>query len=359
MILKKYILKHFFKYIVTINIAITFLFNFIEFFEKIVRVKHATLNMVLHFIALNIPSSFLDNMNLSIWLSSCLLLKEFAEQNEWETFKILNVNYIRLSKLFLFVGIITSIITFTIKENITLRLFNQAEKYKFEKLKQISRQKIHNKWLELKTQKNTFRIFSFFQLLDLKKNIGENLILIDINQNFELKKIINSQSFKINTKDKILILEKAIILDPKTNKQKIIINKTFKFPSFFSQLQLNDFIPPLYLLTKNIIYEKRILPKNIWYDLIIQLFKRLFFYLQIIIYPILTLFLFFIFEDRNKYKWLSIFLPYPIMILIDLIVNFLSNQNFNPIFILFPYIALLLFIFFYQKNLQKTLIKIK
>ncbi|MBD3273427.1 LptF/LptG family permease, partial [Candidatus Dependentiae bacterium] len=163
MVLKKYIIKRFFKYLFIINISLTLLFNFIEFFEKIVRVKHATISMILKFIALNIPSSFFETLSISCWLATCLLIKEFAEQNEWDTFKILNINYNKLFKLFLFAGIITAIFAFIGREQLTLKLQNKSEKFKFEKLKQNSYQKIYNKWLEIKSKnKKYFKTFSFF-----------------------------------------------------------------------------------------------------------------------------------------------------------------------------------------------------
>ena len=356
MVLKKYFLKRFFKYLFIINISLTLLFNFIEFFEKIVRVKHATLSMVLHFITLNMPSSFFLNLNVSCWLATCLLIKEFAEQNEWETFKILNINYYKLFKLFLFAGLITASFTFVGKEKLTLSLQNKSEKFKFEKLKQTSYQKIHNKWLELKSKDSEFfKTFSFFQFLDLKENKGSSLILININNNFEVENITSADTFKISPFEKEIIMKKAVQINTQANTQDVEMNKTLYLPSFFSQLQLSNFIPPLSLLFKNIIFEKRILPKNVWYDFISELLKRLFFYLQIILYPVLTLCFFLLFENHKKYKWVSIFLPYPIMILSDLIVDFFANQNFIPIFLFLPYLLIILFIFFYKKSLQKAL----
>lgn len=363
MVLKKYLLKRFFKYLFIINISLTLLFNFIEFFEKIVRVKHATLGMVLHFITLNIPPSFFQTLNVSCWLSTCLLIKEFSEQNEWETFKILNINYQKLFKLFLLAGLITAAFTFIGKENLTLALQNKSEKFKFEKLKQTSYQKIYNKWLELKSENNKYyKTFCFFQSLDLKENKGSNLIFININKNseetfnvFEIEKITNSDNFIIFPFEKKIIMEKAIEVSTKTNTQQIKRNKTLYQPSFFSQLQLSNFTPKLSILFKNIIRNKIFLPKNVLYDFISKLLKRLFFYLQIILYPILTLCFFLLFEERKKYKWISIFLPYPIMILANLIVDFFVNKNFLPIFLFLPYILIILFIFVYKKSLQKTI----
>jgi lipopolysaccharide export LptBFGC system permease protein LptF len=353
MVLKKYILKRFFKYIFTINISITFLFNFIEFFEKIVRVKHATLGTVFHFISLNLPPSFFENLNISCWLATCLILKEFIEQNEWETFKILNVNYKKLFKLFLFAGTITATITFIGKETITLPLLNKSEKYKFEKLKQISTQKIHNKWLELKnSKKESFKKFSFFQYLNLKTLIGNSLILIDINKNFEMEKIISTPEFKVNLQTKEILLNKATKIEIKENSQSIKHNYKLYLPSFFSQLQLSNYIPKLNHLLKNIIFDKLFLPQNVWLDLIAEMLKRLLFYLQILLYPILTLIFFLIFEDNKKYKWISIFLPYPIMRLSALISNFFANNNFNPIFMLLPYILIILFIIYYVAGIN-------
>jgi len=185
MVLALYFFKRFFKYFLVINIALTLLFNFIEFFEKIVRVKHATITTILHFIALNFVPSFFETFAISCWLATCLLIKEFSQHNEWESFQILNINHKKLFNLFFMAGAILTVCSFIGKEKISLDLLNKSEKFKLEKLKQTSNQKITTKWLKLSDE-----IICYFGFLDLEANQGNDLILLYMSPDFEIEKTI-------------------------------------------------------------------------------------------------------------------------------------------------------------------------
>ena len=204
MVLAKYFLKRFFKYLFLINISLTLLFNFIEFFEKIVRVKHATIIMILKFIAMYIPPSFFDTLPLSCWLATCLLIKEFVQQDEWQLLKILNVKIKHIFNLFILAGIISAVFSFVGKEILTLELLNKAEQFRIEKFKQRSTQKIINKWITLSSQ----NIFCHFGYLDLDLDTGEDITFLYMSPEFKINKIVNSKQFKINPKSQNIILLK-------------------------------------------------------------------------------------------------------------------------------------------------------
>ena len=125
------------------------------------------------------------------------MLKELSQQNELETFKILNVNNIKILNFFLGAGIFLTIFSFIAKEQFIIKLENKSEKFKLEQLKQNSQQKIINKWmiLELSDKSeeknlNKKNLFCYFDFLDLKTEVGSNIILIYLTANFEIKKII-------------------------------------------------------------------------------------------------------------------------------------------------------------------------
>ena len=81
MILAKYLLKRFFKYLILINSILVILFNAIDFFEKFIRIKDAVITDIFHTILLNIIPSFFDTLPLSCWLATALLIKELHQQN--------------------------------------------------------------------------------------------------------------------------------------------------------------------------------------------------------------------------------------------------------------------------------------
>ena len=344
MILVSYFLKRYFKYFFIINSAFTLLFNFIEFFEKIVRLKNSSTGTILHFIGLNILPSFFENFALSSWITTCLLLKEFNQQNEIETFQILNINSKHLFKLFFIAGIITSIISFCGKEFLVLNLLNKSEQFKFEKLKQASKNKIFNKWLTISQtdQKNSPDIFCYFSYLDLEKNEGKDLLLIYLDSKFKIEKSITCNNFSINFKEKRILAPTSVMFD--INQNINIPNKSFDqiFPTFFSQLELNSKIPSLKLLAINLISFRNILPDNIYKELLQQFLKRILSHSLVIIYPLLTFCLFFIIPNPPVIKWILIMLPYPLITFLTAWLTILS------------YFLLILAIIICKKRLEKT-----
>ncbi len=371
MVLINYLLKRFTKYLFLLNISFTLLFNFIEFFEKTMRVKHATVKTILHFIALNIPPSFFQTLPISCWLATCLLLKELAQHDELQTFKILNINNTKIMHFFLGAGIFLAIFSFIAKEQIVIKLENKSEKFKLEQLKQNSQQKIINKWIVIslsekaEDENSTNRdstnqdsvnknLFCYFDFLDLKTETGSNIILIYLTSNFEIEKIITSDSFSSDSKNQILKLIHPKTLYSDSNTETNNKDKSIKIESFFSQIQLENGIPSISLLAKSLITSKNVIPKDIWNELFYQLIKRILFHLQNLIYPILTFYLFILFPHHLYYKWILIFMPYPIMIIINLLSDSLIPKHLNPLFAFLPYLLIIFLILIHQKKLEKS-----
>ena len=349
MVLVKYFFNRFFKYFFIINISLTLLLNFIEFFEKIIRIQHTTNLTILNFILLNLFPSFFETLPLSCWLATCLFLKELAQQNEWETLQILNVNYKKLFNLFFIAGAISATFSFIGKEKLALELANKSEKFKLENLKQNSQQKIINKWFTLSKD----NLFCHVNVLDLKSNIGTNLTLIYMTPNFELQKVITAPIFNIDNSTKNIILPTSTITKPLKNKVKKTTNQIIKISGLFSQLQLEKGIPSLIAIIKNLNSSKNVIPPQIWNDIFYQLLKRIIFHIQIILYPLLTFSLFLLFFFHPTYKWIFILLPYPLITLIDTTTEFFIKKGVSAFIAVFIYLLLILTIFIMQKKLAK------
>ena len=340
--------------------TLTFLFNFIEFFEKIVRVKHATMAMILHFIALQTIPSFFETFVISSWLATCLLIKEFAQHNEWEAFQILNINHKKIFNLFFMAGAILAACSFIGREKIALDLLNKSEKFKLEKLKQTSQQKIATKWLQLSEfnsenpTSKTSEIICYFDFLDLEINQGSNLLLLYMSSDFEIEKTLICPTFQIQPKTNSIFISNSTIITTNNNKQIDVKNNLLDLPSFFSQLQLNIQIPSIYQIVLTLISGKKTLPKEIWNDLLAKLLSRIFIHFQLIIYPLLTLCLFLLFPYHPKYKWFLIFVPYPLIITLTTLVNSLVQKGFSPWTTIIPYLFLFTTILLCKKRLEKT-----
>ena len=348
MILLKYFLKRFFKYLFLINSLLVLLFNSIDFFEKFIRIKDVQTIDILKTIILSLLPSFFEYLPLSCWLATILLIRELNQQHEWNIFPILNIKTQKILNLFFAATVFLTVFSFLGNEQIAHPLLHKAERFKQEKLKKKNNQKVVNKWFALNN--NTF---CYFNILDLKLKQGTGLIILYLDSNFSTEKIISSQNFKINKSDKNLVLKKSNIITHKNNEQIVIENQKIYLPSFFTQIKIFNEQNSLKQVSKTLIYSRNIIPDKSWNELFHNFLKRILFYLQLILYPLLTLCLFFIPFRINRYKWLLILLPYPTLTLLIAVSDFIIQNGFSVWFSISPYLILLITIIFLWKNIIK------
>lgn len=348
MILARYFFKRFFTNVFFINISFTLLFNLIEFFEKMVRVKDAPTSAILYFIGLNLIPSFFENLPVSSWLGSCMTLAQMEQQNEWEILKLLNIKTKKILFFVLISGITLVAFNFFGKEFLTNKLAISAEKFKHEKFKQDRQKKLFNQWFALNE-----KTFSHFKYLDLHKNKGDGLSLIEISPKFKIQKITSAKKFSIDHNDKNIVIPDGITLFTKTQEQKTLVNKNIKLPSFFTQLKMQGETPSLNQMFHVVIFDKKVLPNHVYHQLLYLFLSRILIHLLLIIYPLLTFLLFFLFPYHRFYRWILIFLPYPLAIFLftstDSLIRFLQYGTLATI----PYITLFLAIFFVYNSIRK------
>lgn len=337
MALVRYFFKRFFLHVFFINFALTLTFNFIEFFEKMVHVKHATTETILYFILLNLIPSFLENLPVGTWIASCVMLKELHQQNELETLQLLNISFNKIFNLFLVSGMILAIFNFIGKEFITHNIYKKTEIFKQEKFKQSSNKKLFNQWFKLNN-----KTFCHFDYLDLNQNQGEGFILAYLTSNFALKKAITSQNFYIDKQTKEIIIPKGTMIITNNQEQHYLQNKRIFHPAFFIQLHINannlTFIQMFYLL----LFDNKTLPSNVYSQFFYIFLNRILSIFLLIFYPILTFALFSLISQPYYYKWILIILPYPFATLLFTVTDFLM-QTFQIAYIaIIPYAILLL-----------------
>src|SRR3972149_4709923 len=100
MVFTSYFLRRFIGFFFALTLLLAVIFNLIEFFEKLVRVKHTDIGSIIHFIGLNFLPSFSDLMPIGVWLATCIMIWEFHQNHEWETLFLLNIGYNALLRLF-------------------------------------------------------------------------------------------------------------------------------------------------------------------------------------------------------------------------------------------------------------------
>lgn len=346
MVLVRYFLKRFFKYVFVIGFFLAFLINFIEFFEKIVHAKDAGLSTILMFVSLNFVPSFFDLLGVSCWLATCLLIKEFHQQNEWEAFSLLNISYNKIIKLFISASFLLMVFSFTLKETLVENLTSYSEQYKMEKFKQKSVQKVLGRWLMLNQES-----IAYFGVLDLSTNSGSDLLMLYLNPDFTIKKVLNSKEFYIIPEKQELCITSGLEFDIENNAPEAIHDLNLTVPTLFSQIKVNLDIPTISNISQNLL-NKNILPVSVQNELIYAIITRLVSYLKLMFYPILTFMLYVLFSNFIILKWVAILMPYVLFTFISLVTDYLFSTGINPLMFLFIYLFIVLFMLYVHRRIM-------
>jgi lipopolysaccharide export LptBFGC system permease protein LptF len=344
---QRYFFTRFIKYLLSVNLLLVFLFNFIEFFEKLLRSKHSSIHDILWFFVLNLIPSFFEQLPTSCWLATCLLLREFYLQQEFDTLLLLGVNLRTLFRLFAFIGVCLALTSFAINDFFITKLTLKAEQYKMEHFKQISTQKIINKWIILEQNK-----FCYFSVLDINKHSGKDFMFVFITPQFILQKIMSASLFTTDEQNQTIKLQEGTIIDIEHNLQKKALSYTIKSPSFFSQVKINGESSSVINCLKNLFFYHSLMPITIKNDILGLLFKRIIVYLSLIIYPIFTFGLFGLMWRRSTYRWLIVFFPYPFLTIFALFIETLLNSGCNAFLANTPYLVLFISIYILFRKLQ-------
>jgi len=324
MILEKYFLNRFLRYFVLMDLLLGFLFNFIEFFEKLTHVKSAQVQTILHFVSLNLIPSFFDLMPISAWLAAILIIRELSQQNEFEIMQILSIGHKKLFKLFAISGLCAAMICFAGRETFVSTLAAKSEKFKTEKLKNQPNQILLNKWIPIGD--NTF---CFLGSLNLETNIGKNFLILQMSPFFDIKKTIAADAFCLNPKVQYIEMESGSICEIESNKQTVFKKYSLQMPSFFGNLRFIEEKNNLLSISRELIFFKNIVSEDTYNELLYKFLKHLFVYLEIILYPLLVLGLFVTFLKRSYFCWLSVFMPYPLIILASTISDKLVQHGLS------------------------------
>ena len=335
MVLARYLLTRFFLYLFSLTTGLTLLFNLIEFFEKMVRATQATTSDILYFVSLNALPSFFDNIPIAAWLAMCMLLREMHQQHEWETLALLNVSLRSLLKIFVFAGSFLVLFSFVGKEHLASSFAHKAELFKQEQFKQQSNKKLFNQWFSLDE-----RSFCHFPYLDLETGTGSNFEFFELSDQFTLEKIISAPAFSIDTKTKRILLIDGVSVQAKEKTHETFEKKEILLPTFLTQLALQSRTPKPKQIFHLLVLDKKLLPTHVHNNLLYDFLSRILAHLMLLIYPVLTILLFFIAPYGNHYRWILILLPYPITIFLITTADSLMQTFQNGWLALLPYLTL-------------------
>jgi lipopolysaccharide export LptBFGC system permease protein LptF len=337
MIFRRYFLKWFFLYTVSIAFVLGFLLNVIEFFEKLMRTSGISLCTILTFLGLRLLPSFFETLPVGSWLALCLMIKDFITEHEWHTMQMLGISHKILIRIVIIAGLTLTAVTLVTKELLITPLSFKAEQFKTEKLKNLQLDFIANKWLQLNNN-----IMCHIGSLDIAQKRGLNITVIYLSEDFSIEKTITANEFTLIPESQSLCMQQAHLNDALANQLHVIDNQELKVPQLFSFLEMEQKSPSIINLSASLMSTKKIIPKALFNKALFQLFKKFIFYLQLLCYPLLTLILFLLLEKHAIYRLVGLFLPYPIILFSDTFFDFFVSKGAAASMIFIPYAILLL-----------------
>ena len=333
MILTKYLARKFFTYLVTASTSIALLYNLIEFFEKLMRAHHATLSEISVFILLNLLPSFFELLPVSIWLATCLLIRELYLAGGWENLSLLSVRPHEILRHAFIGGAVLCTLSLVGKEWAINQVTKKVTHYKMKRLKSAQHQKIYNRWFCLDQQR-----FINIDYLDLTMGSGEGLLLLELDEQFLLKKRIWIPHFELTSSTNTIqsIKTNASVLEGifNTTHKKLILH----LPELVANLRLNAHTPTLTRLASTLFSARRLLSPQTLHRELCSFFMRILTHLQPLIYTVLPLGLFLLFPPSSLLLWAGILAIYPLFLIVTTISHFLSQHYFPAWIVTIPYL---------------------
>jgi len=339
MIIFWYLSRRFISYFLAISCFLAFLFNFVEFFEKMMRVKHTNVLTILQFLGLNFLPATIQLMPMGLWLATCMLLKEIFSRNEWETLQLLAFVPKRFFTFALLMGLTACATVLLVRETFVDRLTVQSERFRQEKFKQAVCSKLVSRWTTLGHDQ-----FGYFSVLDLEKNEGIDLLVVTMSQASKLKNVLMAPLFTIDPGNDNIFVFDAKVVEMDDMEELVHPKLMLHSPSFFSQLRTNFEVPTLTNLVKKIVVHGSMLPIGVYHELLTDFFIRLGYFLQLLLYPLFTFCLFVCVYHTKYLRWALALLPYPLFVCLGGLMDGIAHVGMNPALTLLPYLGAVLFI---------------
>lgn len=339
MILFRYVIGRYIRYFIVINTVLTLLFNLVDFFEKVTRLHHASLGMLAHFFALTFLPSFFDSFPLSGWLATCMLIKEFDQQREWETLQLMTIGYRQIMKPLCAVALVLTITCIVGKEGATLALAQQAESFKREHIKQQKEEILCNCWMQLGNHH-----YCHIGLYDKKEERGKDIVLFEANDQFIVSSIIFAPTFATHPHNQTITFESGIMLNQHNEQLKNYPALTLDLPAFFTHCALTSQILSCAQLTTTLLFMNRYLSLSSLHSLSHTLAKRLAFYADTLFFPLITYALFYT-ACLVHYQSLAVIIAvYPVFLVSTTLINWLIDKGLPAWLLAAQYLLMLLFL---------------
>lgn len=227
-ILQKYILKEFFKVFFPISCFLIAVFALSEFFWRLPDfISHKPpVSLILYYLSLHVPLWFVQTLPVVIMLSCLLTITHLQYTNELISIQTLGINIKIFFLSFIFLGLIFSLISFYVYDNIATKFFNKAQNIFETQIKKIPKiGHLLNKLFYYDLNRNTFILIEEY---NTNNKYLKNVLIEQYKNDFLEQQIFASGGYK--EKDNIVVND-CMICEYKDNKyKKQYVIKTFKYP---------------------------------------------------------------------------------------------------------------------------------
>ncbi len=298
-----------------LTLLLGLLFSFIEFFEKLARVKQTTVQAILHFLGLNLAPTLVGLLPVGLWLATLVLLRELSTGSSWDFYRMLGFVPRRLARILCVIAGVSMVIVLVVRECVVLPLGVRAERFKQEQFKRVSAtQQLLNRWFELAPGS-----YCFVGDYDLQVGQGHEFLLVRMSRDYELQDVMRAGRFTlVNSGGLVILHDQVISLGGNCVEKQLHV----ELPALQTQLRLQHEMQNIFQVVKNIAFRQYLSTGSIM--LLYRLFlQALLFYLGFFLYPLMTL-LFFMWGSRGRFTWLrwvGALAPYPLLVGIGILIG--------------------------------------
>lgn len=332
-LLARYFFSRCIRYFLLVSSGLTLLFCSIEFFEKMARMPHLSFSNLLYFVCMNCLPTYIASLPVSVWLSSCLLIRDMYLHDEWITIKILGIPERRL---FGYVFVAGSLLTFFVccMHFIGLdRFIHNVESLKYELFKQQPKRYLAHVWLMF-DEKHV----CYVDQADLENKTVRGLELYRLDDAGNVAEIITFPMALLDFEKGTLFARQTDVLDVALKHSVKQEGITLPLPALCTLLYRKAY-PLTFLDQTRLLFFSSQPEDSFWlHGILVEWLRRIAWYAQLIVLPLLT-FLLFSLPLSLRWRWGLIMLPYACMVVADNMALWLINHGWLPQSILIPSIV--------------------
>jgi len=336
MTLRNFLTRRFFLFLAVITLFLASLFTIVEFFEKFLRVSHASASSIVYFSCLNFLPTLFDLLPVSGWLATILLLRELIARQEWEFLQVLTFIPRAIFSWLFACGLGLMIVVFVCRETVGARLIVRAEQFRQEKFKQHVHNVLFNQWFELDE-----KMLCYAGVIDRGTQQGKDLLFMHMDNNFVVTSMLVAPEFILHEDIHTVTVPVGILYDIEYHSDRAVQNYSFTSPSLFFQMRMHHEVPTVLRGLATMATQFHVLPPSVLRDVVRRCLVHMCYYLSLVLYPLFTLFLFLLFSP-SPFRWAFALVPYPYFVILGFVVDALVASGWPVWLIMAPHFIVIL-----------------